>query len=160
MTIKIHDITQPEANSLIEQLSGETLENFKLGFHDEKNNIVMNKRPIALSEKDRSYFLIKVDNTDYLLVGINLNPRKTLNLSSYARITTKLKGKAAICLKLLIEQKLVLLCQAHGKERIMSKAYTSHSITVFNKLTQFQINGIKDIKLNGDSLSITLEEKQ
>ena len=57
MTITIQDITRPEANSLMEQLSGETLENFKLGFHDEKNNIVMNKKPIALPEKDRSYFL-------------------------------------------------------------------------------------------------------
>ncbi len=52
---------QAEADSLMARLSDEALENFKLAFHDEKENIVMNKKPIALPKKDRSYFLVKVD---------------------------------------------------------------------------------------------------
>jgi len=148
---------QAEANSLMEQLSDQVLDNFKLGFHDERENILMNKKPIALPQKERSYFLIKVDTIDYLLVGINLNPNKILNLSSYARITTKLNGKASICLKHLIGQELVPLCQSLGKEKIVSYAYTQRSTRVFEKLTELQINGVKDITLDGNTLSMTIE---
>jgi hypothetical protein len=159
MTITIHKIAQAEANSLMEQLSGEALDNFKLGFHDEKDNIVMNIKPIALPQKDRSYFLIKVDTINYLLVGINLNPDKTLNLSSYARITTKLNGKASSCLKQLIEQELVPLCHSLAKGRILSLAYTQRSTKVFEKLTRLQIKGVKDVKLNGNKLSVIIEKQ-
>lgn len=133
-TITTHKITQAEANSLMENLSGQALENFNLGFHDEKDNILMKRKPIALSPEDRSYYLVRVKNIDYLLVGINLNPNKTANLSSYARITTRRNVKAATCLKRLLEQELVPLCRSLGKERILSYAYTERSARVFASL--------------------------
>ena len=156
MTITIHKMMQAEADSLMAKLSDEALENFKLAFHDEKENIVMNKKPIALHKKDRSYFLVKVDNIDYLLVGININPNKTLNISSYARITTKLNGKAISCLQQLIADELVPMCQSLGKERIISYAYTQRSSKVFEKLRKLQIHGVKDMDLSGNTLCLII----
>jgi hypothetical protein len=156
MAITIKKLTQEKANSLIENLSGEPLENFKLAFHDEKENLLMHKIPIALPQEDRIYYSITVDDVDYLLVGINLKNTNAINISSYARITTNLKGKASNCLKNLIDIELVPMCQSLKKERIISYAYTIRSKKVFEKLLTLRIKDIRDIKFNGNTISIII----
>lgn len=161
MKIISSQLSQKDANTLMCNLSAEPLENFRKAFHSEKENMLMKQRHFALPSHERVYYLITVEGVDYLLVGINPNPYSTyntINISSFAKITTKLKCKAVDCLRELLESELVPMCQTTGKELIVSNADTKGSKTVFKNLKELKIKGIKKINIVGNFVEIEIEK--
>lgn len=128
--IQINKLLEGEVDNLIKSLSGEPLENFKEGFHEEKENMK------ELSSEKRIYYSVLQDNAPYLLVGINLNPASNvISISSFARIVSEPKGMAADCIKELIEEKLVPMCgNSEPKKEVINARLTHGGYKVFKYL--------------------------
>lgn len=139
----------------MKQLSGEILKDFKLGFHSEKENVLNDIW--ALPPHERRYFLILLDQINYLLVGINPTPPNSVNISSFSRIVLEPKGYAAACLKVLIEKYLVPLCRETGKRIISAHIATGRSEKTFKKLKKNLPQGIEKITISPKSCNIVLK---
>jgi hypothetical protein len=158
MTLTINQLSQEEADNLMRKLF-EPLENFKIAFQSESQNIRAG-RPVALPTHERIYYLIKVQDYDFLFVGINPSYDDMFLISSFARITAEMKGHAEDCLKNLIEEKLVPMCQEKRKKFITCNAATQGSYNVFKKLKEKSIKGINWLKIERrdiDSYTVTME---
>jgi hypothetical protein len=102
-----------------------------------------------LSPDKRIYYLILLDKTPYLLVGINPNPSiNTVNISSFSRVAIEARGKAADCLRNLIENELVPLCQKEGREAIVTMTTTERGLKVIKNIKENLPKGIERITLN------------
>lgn len=165
--IIIKELSQESADSIMKKLSGEALENFKKGFHDEAKNILKGNDHIwalppgkpdgASYEQDkRIYYLISLNGNHYLFVGINPTPLGLINLSSFARIVSQPKCKAAICLKKLIEDKLVPMCRINNKKEIAARIATDRGEKVFQNLKNDLPIGIKKIEIINASCRMEL----
>jgi hypothetical protein len=151
-------LSQKNADNIMKELSGESIDNFKLGFHEEKENILTGKDHIwALPPDKRIYYLISLNGNHYLLVGINPTPFGIINLSSFARIVSQPKGEAPNCLRKLIEDKLVPLCRKNGKKFISTRIATDRGEKVFRCLQKEKPTGIREIKINNSACCLILE---
>ena len=168
MTVK--KLSQEDADRIMKGLSEKLLEDFKRGFHDEAKNILNGKDhvwalplpeeavPQSYNPDKRIYYLILFEKIPYLLVGINPTPIDVMNLSSFARIVSQPKGKATICLRKLIEDKLVPMCREKGKRAIFATIATDRSEKVFHRLRRELPKGIKEIKISSLTCHVILCE--
>lgn len=166
----IKELSQKDADCIMKGLSGEPLEDFKLGFHDESKNILKGKDHVwalPLPEESakqtynpdkRIYYLISFEGIPYLLVGINPTPIGLINLSSFARIVTQPKGKATDCLRIVIQDKMVPMCRENGKGIIVARIATDRGEKVFHQLRRKLPKGIKEIEITNSTCHLILCE--
>src|SRR2546428_326615 len=103
--MEIRLLSQEEADDIMKHLEGKYYSNFTEAFHEEKAK--PREQRWALPPEKRLYYRV-----DSYLFGINCQNVAALSLSSLARIdATSPKGNCAMCLKFLIEEKLVPLCR-------------------------------------------------
>jgi hypothetical protein len=73
----------------------------------------------ALPASQRIYYLGSVNDSPYLLIGVNPSPPvDAIHLSSFARIVPETRRLARPCLKKLVEDFLVPLARTTGRRRI------------------------------------------
>jgi hypothetical protein len=166
----IKALSQKDADCIMKGLSGEALGDFKLGFHDESKSILKGKDHVwalplpeesakqTYNPDNRFYYLISFEGIPYLLVGINPTPIDVINLSSFARIVSQPKGKATVCLRKLIEDKLVPMCREKGKRAIFARIATDRGEKVFHRLRRELPKGIKEIEIASPACHVILRE--
>lgn len=147
--ITLQKLSQEYADSFMKNLSGEPLDNFKTAFHEEKENMYKQYASWALPPSKRIYYLLLFDGIRYLLVGINPNAADDIiNISSFEKVATEQKDKAAVCMKKLIECKLIPMCHVSGKKVISALITTDPGRKVFENLKKDLPKGVKKIDLN------------
>lgn len=133
MDLTIHQLTQEEADTLMKTLdvNKKYYQNFYDAFHGERTHLSNRDRPWALSEQERSYYLI-----ESYLFGVNFQHSDTIKLSSFARILPQTPHhRCASCLRHLLQHRLLPMCGAYNK-RCISAALTKEGRVVFEELKQ------------------------
>lgn len=137
MKIETKELPQQEVDSLIKNLSGEPLQNFRKAFHAERENFDP-KLTWALPRNERIYYLALLQNTPYLLIGIHPHPLPAMphiiNISSIARIALEPRGKAADCFRVILEERLIPFCKNEGKRLMSARITTGRGLKVFEAI--------------------------
>jgi hypothetical protein len=139
MTMKVTSLSQEVADQLMKSLDadGAYFRNFKDAFNDERRQVHDRSQLWALSEKERSYYLVEP-----YLFGINFQNPDLISISSFARILHATSSHTcASCLKLLVKETLFPICVAQDK-RIINAALTEKGKRVFEELKK-QLHGVE-----------------
>jgi hypothetical protein len=133
MALTITRLTQRDADALMKSLDTNEAyyHNFYGAFHDERRQTIDRNIFWALSEEERSYYLI-----ESYLFGINFQNPTLISISSFARILNASPSQnCATCLKFLLQDVLFPICVAHNKNRV-NAALTEKGRAVFEKLKE------------------------
>ena len=170
MVIQVTELSSYETDTLLRGLSCEELQNVREAFHAEKANIDGGKPAWALARNDRMYYVARLQNDPYLLVGIHPNPLPSsphiVNISSVARVASAPKGKAADCLRTIIQEKLVPFCKHNGKTLIVARIHTERGLKAFRALQSVRPGGISSVKIEvtrpdwSCTLSVDVQQEQ
>ena len=151
MVIQVAELSSHETDALLKGLSCEGLQNVREAFHTEKSNIDGGKPTWALLRSDRIYYVAQWQNDPYLLVGIHPNPLPSsphiVNISSLARVASVPKGKAADCLRTVIQEKLIPFCKQNGKTLIVARIHTERGLKAFRAIQSERPGGISIVKI-------------
>lgn len=146
------EISQEEAYTLYQSLTGDALYNFSIGFEDESLNKQM------FSPDKRRYYKVSLRENPYLLVGINHNYEGNLAISSVAKISIGIYSMATNCMVKLIEDFLVPFARHNNKHLITARAITKNSKRMFRKIAETKIRGIKESSfLSNQSFRLDLD---
>ena len=146
--MKIRLLSQEEADDMMKSLKGKYLSNFTEAFHEERYKLSGQRR--ALPPEKRLYYRV-----ESYLFGINCENMTALCISSLARIdASPLEENCAMCLKLLLKEKLFPLCREQHKSQITAALVTSGGVTVLEELKAIMPgvnlgNGLVTIELRG-----------
>lgn len=170
MVIQVAEVSSHELDVLLKGVSCEGLQNVREAFHTEKANIDGGKSTWALSRNDRIYYVAQWQNDPYLLVGIHPNPLPSsphiVNISSLARVASAAKGKAADCLRTVIQEKLVPFCKQNGKSLIVARIHTERGLKAFRALQNVRPGGISSVEIGATSpdwsctMSVDVQQSQ
>ncbi|HBR51337.1 MAG TPA: hypothetical protein DEA71_14785 [Nitrospira sp.] len=155
---------------MLKGLSCEELQNVREAFHAEKANIDGGKPAWVLPRNERIYYVAQLQNEPYLLVGIHPNPLPRsphiVNISSLARVSSASKGKAAECLRTIIQEKLVPFCKQNGKSLIVTRIHTERGFKAFSALQSVRPCGISRVEIEvtrpdwSCTMSVDVQEAQ
>lgn len=170
MVIQVAELSSHETDALLRGLSCEGLQNVREAFHTEKANIEGGKPAWALPRNDRIYYVAQCQNDPYLLVGIHPNPLPSsphiVNISSLARVASAAKGKAADCLRIVIQEKLIPFCKQNGKTLIVARIHTERGLKAFSALQSVRPGGISSVEIEATrpdwscTMSVDVQEAQ
>ncbi|MDR4473641.1 MAG: hypothetical protein R3B11_03010 [Nitrospira sp.] len=151
MVIQVAELSSHETDALLRGLSCEGLQNVREAFHTEKANIDGGKPTWALPRNDRIYYVAQWQNDPYVLLGIHPSPLPgsphIVNISSLARVASAAKGKAADCLRSVIQEKLVPFCKQNGKTLIVARIHTERGLKAFRALQSVRPGGISSVEI-------------
>lgn len=143
--MKVTHLSRQEADQLMKSLDmdGDYYRNFYGAFHDERMRVHDRGQFWALSEEERSYFLV-----ESYLFGVNFQNPNLISISSFARILRATPSqKCAPCFKFLLQETLFPMCVVQRKYCI-SAVLTEKGKTVFREL-QKVLPGIQIEKFDG-----------
>lgn len=149
--IQVIELSSHDTDTLLRGLSCEGLQNVREAFHAEKANIDSGKPAWALPRNERIYYVAKLQNDPYLLVGMHPNPLPSsphiVNISSLAKVASVAKGKGPDCLRAVTQEGLVPFCKQNGKTLIVARIHTERGLKVFRALQSVRPRGISIIKI-------------
>lgn len=156
MTMTITLLSQQEADKLMKSLDTDEdyYRNFKDAFHDERRQVHDRSQLWALSETERSYFLV-----ESYLFGVNFQNPNLLTLSSFARILRATpRQKCVTCLRFLLHETLFPMCVAQRK-RYINAVLTEKGKTVFKDLKK-DLSGVQIEEFDGYYYPATIACKE
>ncbi len=142
--VRIQELDQAEADRLRGSLSGECLRLVQFGFKPEEDRL-RGGGGWSHPRDCRVYYLVLLDGTPYLLVGINLSPPHAINISSIARVVIGPPGYALLYLRRLIEETCVPMCHDLKKQFILARAATRDGARLLRWLTAKGLRGVESI---------------
>ena len=155
--VTVHELSQRDADNVRKASSDEILRNLMKAFSEEETGLNRDGAWALPPDKRRYYMLSlkglirrRLRRVNYLLVGVNpqATPRSIV-ISSFAKVAHELKRQGAVCLRKLVEEKLVPLCQEMGKEAIATGPTNDRARDVLEKLREGLPTGIREIRVSG-----------
>ena len=142
--LRVRELDQTEADDLRGSLRGECLGLVKAAFKTEEDRRA-GDGGWALPRDCRVYYLVLLDETPCFLVGINLRPAQTVNISSFARVIAEPPAYVLFRLRRLMEGTLVNMCHDLKKRFILAQAFTHEGERLLRWLKAKGLRGVECI---------------